>query len=214
MELIKAINTRRSVRKFSTKEISHKDLKKIINSAIQAPSACDIQGWKFIIITDQNVKDKIVERGGTSFIQNAPLGILVLYENLTDNFEYNDHIQSAAAAIQNMLLTAHSLGIGGCWVCHLPRKQELRNLLQIPKSYDPIAYILLGYSETLPSKKQRKYQFSEVTSYNKFNFREFPRANLKLAIKRIARKAYYLLPIFVRKSLNKRMDDKFERRFE
>ena len=85
MELLEAIHNRRSIRKFIDKDIEEHKLKKIIDSAIQAPSACDIQGWRFIIIRDLKVKQKIIDHGAASFIKNAPVGILVTYNNQTED---------------------------------------------------------------------------------------------------------------------------------
>ncbi|HEX54915.1 MAG TPA: hypothetical protein ENF49_02175, partial [Candidatus Altiarchaeales archaeon] len=132
MDLIEAIHSRRSVRKFKDKKIPDKDILKLIESAIYAPSACDIQGWRFIIVDKPEIIRELVDRGAASFIRNTTQGILVLYDNRTDNLEYMDYIQSAAAGIQNILLVAHSLGIGTCWVCHLPSKNEIREMFDIP----------------------------------------------------------------------------------
>lgn len=212
MDLFYAINSRRSIRRYSDKRISEEDLKKIISAGINAPSACDIQGWRFIIINDRKVKEEIVNMGAASFIKNAPLGIIVLYNNQTDNLEYMDHIQSAAASIQNIILAAHSLGIGSCWVCHLPRKQQLRDLMGIPKTYDPIACIALGYPENEPRSRPRKKGIEEVISYNKFKFTEKPTTTIGLKLRRFFRKIYYFIPF--REYIKPTADKKFERKFE
>ena len=109
MDLIKTIKTRRSVRFFLDKKISNGDLNKIIESATYAPSSCNMQGWRFIIIEDEKIIKKITEMDAAYFLNKPHMGILVLYDNRTDNLEYQDYIQSAAAAIQNMILTAHFL---------------------------------------------------------------------------------------------------------
>ena len=90
---------------------------KVIEAGMWAPSACNLQNWKFIVIDNQNLKEKLVDWGAAIFIKHAPMAILVLYDNRTANIEYQDHIQSAAAAIQNMLLAAISLELGTCWIC-------------------------------------------------------------------------------------------------
>ncbi len=214
MDLFSAINSRRSIRKYSDKKISTDDLEKIVEAGIHAPSACDIQGWKFIVVDDPELMREIVDKGAASFIKDAPLGILVLYDNRTDNLEYMDHVQSASAAIQNMILSAHALGIGSCWVCHLPRKQELRKLFGIPSYYDPIAYITLGYYDEKPKLRPRKRKVKELISYNKFGFdeSEIPNTGMNLCLKRLFRRVYYLLPF--RKYLKPIVDKKFEKKFD
>lgn len=211
MDIFDAIYRRRSIRKFISKEIEEKKLRKIIEAAIQAPSACDIQGWRFIIIRNKKTKEKIINAGATSLIKNSPVGILVLYNNMTDNKEYLDHIQSAAAAIQNMLLAAYSLNIGSCWICNLPDKKRLRMVLNIPKHYDPIAYILLGYYKNKVKKKERKVEgivFSE-----KFTKREKVGVlkNTKVITKRMCRKIYHKIPF--KKPIKKMVDSVFEKKF-
>jgi len=152
MELENLIKTRRSIRNFTNQQVDLELVKKIIESGIYAPSACNIQGWHFIIIKNQKIKNKIVDLGSSVIIKNAPIGILVLYDKRTKNTEYQDHIQSAAAAIQNILLSAHQYNLGTCWICHLPLKKKLKKLLEIDKYLDPIAYIVMGHPKTNKKK--------------------------------------------------------------
>ncbi len=214
MDLIKAIKTRRSVRFFLDEKIPKDKLNKIVGSANWAPSACNIQGWRFIVIDNQKIINKIIEMDAAYLLNKPHTGILVLYDNRTDNLEYKDNIQSAAAAIQNMLLTAHSLNIGSCWVCHLPTKKQLKKLLKIPWNYDPIAYIALGYYTEKSKESPRKYKIEQLVSYNFFNFNEQTPSvlSLRLRSKRVLRKIYYLLPIAIKKIL-KPITKKIEKKF-
>jgi len=212
MDLIEAIRSRRSIRKFKDKKIPNKDILKLIESAIYAPSACDIQGWRFIIVDKPEIIRELVDRGAASFIRNTSQGILVLYDNRTDNLEYMDYIQSAAAGIQNILLVAHSLGIGTCWVCHLPSKNEIREMFGIPPNYDPIAYIAIGYPEGKVKERKRKYKVEEIVSYNRFELKSKERRVRGLRMKRFGRKIYYRLPLLLRRSLRP-IADLFEKKF-
>jgi hypothetical protein len=120
----------------------------LISSAIQAPSACNRQAWKFIWINQMKTKT-MLEKQGSPIITKAPCGILVLYRNdlSYNSYLYKDHIQSAAAAIENILLTATELKIGACWICNLQRPRKIKKQLNIPQNFDIIAYITLGYVE-------------------------------------------------------------------
>ncbi len=213
MDINKAIYNRRSVRKFTDKKIEKEKILKIIDAANQAPSACDIQGWRFIVINKKKLIERLVNQGAASFIKNAPLGILVLYDNRSDEFEYLDYIQSASAAIQNMLLKAVELGLGSCWVCHLPPKKQIRKLFNIPEYYDPIAYIPLGYYTSKPKKRPRKHKVEEIISDNYFIFNKKNTIgkNIKLIFKKKAKKLYYSLPL--RKYIKPFVDFLFEKRF-
>lgn len=213
MELKEAIYKRRSVRKFRDEHISRELIEEIIRSASWAPSACNNQLWRFVVVDDSKLKQEIVEEGGAAFIKDSPVGIIILYDSYTDNSEYSDNIQSAAAAVQNMLLTATSLGIGSCWVCQLPGKATLRRLLKIPKYFEPIAYVALGYSALDVKSHPRKNQLSEIASWNKFDFKIAKPKRARLKLRSIIRKAYFSLPLALKKALRP-IAEKFVKKFE
>jgi len=213
MDLDQTIKTRRTIRQFSEKKIDSSDIESIIDAARWAPSACNFQQWKFIVIDDDEVKKLIVDAGGSKLIAKAAVGILVLYTNFTSNQEYRDNIQTAAAATQNMLLKAWSLGFGACWLGHLPPKQQLRNQLSIPNQYDPIAYVALGYPESVPAAHPRREKLDEIIAYNAFSFSKFEQATTKRIGNRWLRKVYDGLPIFVKKWLRPITEKYFVKRF-
>ena len=217
MDFLNLIKTRRSVRIFQDKEVNRRTIEKIIEMATWAPSACNIQGWRFIVVTDQKKKEEIINLGGSITIKSAPVGILVLYDNRTKNIQYSDDIQSASAAIQNILLSAHYLGLGACWICHLPPKNQLRKLFKIPTSLSPVAYIILGHKKNEPGQMPRKYSPNKLISYNIFSS-EIPLEkinSLKILILRILMKIYFLIPIWIRKKwLNQFADKRFVKKFE
>ncbi len=217
MDFFNLLKTRRSVRVFQDKEVNQESIRKIIEMATYAPSACNIQGWRFVIVADQKKKEEIVNLGGSIIIKNAPVGILVLYDNRTKNTEYSDDIQSASAAIQNILLSAHYLGLGACWICHLPPKNQLRKLFQIPNSLSPVAYIILGHKKNEPGQMPRKYNLDQLISYNAFSpDTPLEKINpLKVFILRVLMKTYFLIPKWIRKKwLNKFTNKRFVKKFE
>ncbi|PXV95597.1 nitroreductase [Lachnotalea glycerini] len=195
MELYEAILGRKSIRSFEDKKIEKEKLEFMIQMATYAPSASNRQAWKFIEIDDIDLKEKICNNNGggiqygKNLIMNAPTGILVLYRNdVSKNcLIYKDHIQSASAAIQNMLLTAYEMGIGTCWVCKLPKPSYLKKIMDIPRCYDIIGYIAMGYPKDYISEhtvkhyngdvnqalsRVRKYSVKCVLSKNKLNDKE------------------------------------------
>lgn len=212
MELGQAIKERRSIRRFSKQSLAKGILEKIIEAGSYAPSHCDSQAWKFIFVDDDKIKEKIFAAGGSYIIKNAPYGILILYNTaLSDNLEYRDWIQSGSAAIQNMLLTIHGLGLGGCWVCHLPDKRILRKIFNIPQAYSPVAYIIFGYPQTQPLKMPRKYKVDEILAINKFNW---PKEKIlfKIYFKRALKRIYFILPVFIKKIIMP-LTDKLVKKF-
>jgi nitroreductase len=213
MDIFNAIYNRRSIRKFIYKDIEKEKIRKIIESGVQAPSACNIQGWKFIIINNDKIKQAIIDEGTAYFVKNAPFLIMVLYDNRSDNLEYADHVQSASAAIQNMQLIAYSLSIGSCCINNLPTKKRLRKILKVPSYYDPIAALVMGYYKKTPSVVPRKYKMKNLISYNKFNFKIEKKSKSKLIIKRTGKFIFYRLPKSIKKILNP-LARKFEKRFD
>lgn len=203
MQLDQAIKNRRSVRVFFEKKVSQKLINEIIESANFAPSACNRQAWKFIIIDDNQKLKLLSDLGGAHFIKNAPQAILIVYSNLTDNAEYLDYIQSASAAIQNMQLKIFSLGLGSCWVDNLPNKKTVRKIFSIPRTYDPIALVVFGYPKIQPRPIRRKFPVQEIMSSNSFDFETIQTKKNKynVYIKKYLRKIYTNLPNSFKKLL-------------
>lgn len=194
--VFEVIRSRRSVRRYRKELIEEDIIQKLIEAAIHAPTACNVQGWKFIVVNEKRLLKELFERGGATFLRNATQGILICYENRTDNMAYNDPLQSAAAAAQNILLMARCFNIGCCWVLHLPPKREIRRMFKIPHYYDPVAFIAMGYYSYELRPKTLKYSVSEVYSYNVFNFKKpkLPLIDWRILIRRFLRQLYYLCP--------------------
>lgn len=217
MEFLEVIKKRRSVRRFTDQSISQDIIKKLIEIAIWAPSACNVQGWHFIVIDNPDVKRRLVDAGAAPTIKNAPMGILVLYDNRTTNTRYFDHLQSAAAAVENLLLAATDMDLAGCWICHLPPKNQVRKILGIPGWLDPTALVLLGYPASTPAGVERKYELEEIINYNRFTHRpdKEPIDRNGLAIKKILIKIYYRLPVSLKRLFfNNYLDKKFTKKFD
>jgi len=218
MDVFEVIRTRRSMRKFKDTPVPRAVAERLIELGSWAPSNCDTQGWRFIIVDDKDLKKKIVDHGASAVVRTAPLGILVCYDWRTDNLEYQDWLQSAAAAIQNMQLGAHELGLGSCWICHLPGQKRLQAIFGIPSHYRPVAYLALGYPGHGPKAVPRHHPISELYDYNRFpkptdcQCRIPGRAHL--AFRRVIRRIYYGLPLQVKKRINPFVDSRFVRKFD
>ena len=217
MDVFEAIKGRRTIRHFTEKPVPEDIFKKIIDAARWAPSACNRQGWRFIVIKNKEQIEKLEKAGTVYFLKRIPLPILVLYDKRTDNTAYQDHIQSASAAIQNMFLAAHSLGLGMVWCDNLPSKRYIRKLFKIPWHYDIISLAGLGYynKENLPKALPRKKEIEELYCYDYWSLNEeIPgRLNLKLRVKKFLRGTYHSMPLFIKKYLNP-IAKKFEKKFD
>lgn len=214
MDIFEAIKNRRSIRRFEERPVPDDLVKKIIEAGQWAPSACNRQDWKFIIIDSKEVKEKLLKETTAYFVAKAPILILVVYSNRTDNLEYKDHLLTAAMAIQNMQLAAYSSGLGACCVNNLPIKSRLRKMLNIPRYYDPVSLICLGFPKAVPRPLKRKEKLDEIISRNSFDFKDnVPSIDFKLYIKRVARFVYYRLPGSIKKMLDP-VARKFEKKFD
>ena len=117
------IKKRRSVRKYQDREVKEKIIENILDSAACAPSAGNYQPWEFIVVRNQNLKNDLAEASyNQKWIAQAPVLIVACMNCRLAGAVYGERglrlygIQAVAAAIQNILLTAESLGLGTCWV--------------------------------------------------------------------------------------------------
>jgi len=158
METLKAILTRRSIRKYSEKNIPEEYYEVILRAAMHAPSGRNRQPWHFILVTDRN-KLKMLSEVNTSWrmLDDAACAIVVCGDR---NLEESDSfiIQDCSAATQNMLLAAHELGLGSVWLGVHPREERLKPLieiLQIPDHILPVTMISVGKPDELREQPDR-----------------------------------------------------------
>jgi len=160
MECIEAINGRRSIRKFKDRQIEKELIGQLLDAARMAPSAGNIQARDFIVISDKITRQKLAKAAmGQSFIEQAPVAIVVIANIERSSRIYRSRgelyaIQDASAGIENLLLAAHSLGLGTCWVGAFDEAQ-VTALLGIPDKARPVAIIPLGYPGEQPSAPPR-----------------------------------------------------------
>ncbi|MFX1486985.1 MAG: nitroreductase family protein [Promethearchaeota archaeon] len=173
MDVFEVIKGRRSVRRYSDKEVSAQDLKAILDAAIHAPSAGNIQPWIFIVVKDANGRRNLAMAAyGQMFIAEAPLVIVVCADERASAWGYGSRgrslycIQDTAAAIQNILLAAYALGLGSCWVGAFD-EDSARGVVRTPPKVRPVALIPVGYPAEEPSATRRK-SLSSVIYWEKY----------------------------------------------
>lgn len=189
-DFLHLLKTRRSIRIYLSKKISELLIHRVLEAATWAPSAHNAQPWRFIVITNQEMKQKLAEAMANEWAEDLardnvspevrknlveasinrfvrpPILILacVTLEEMDEyvderrrRFEHLMATQSLAAAIQNLLLAAHSEGLGSCWFCAPLFCQEVvRKVLGIPVDVEPQALITLGYPSEKPEPTPRK----------------------------------------------------------
>jgi len=144
MDVKNAILNRRSIRKYTKEVVSDEKLMEILEAGRWAPSGLNNQPWRFVIIKDR--KDKLAAFTRYSHvIKEANLCIAVFLDH-GSSYDRTKDLLAIGAAIQNMLLSAYSLGIGTCWLGEILNKKEKVNaLLEVSQEMELVAVIALGY---------------------------------------------------------------------
>lgn len=153
MDVLDAIKLRRSIRKFKDRPVEWEKVSLILEAAKSAPTAGNLQNFKFILVTDKDKIKKLSEACLKQFwIQTANMIIVVVAEPQKAEQFYGARgerlytVQNCAAAVQNILLTATSLGLGSCWVGAFD-ESEIKDILSIPKESRPQAVVPIGYAD-------------------------------------------------------------------
>jgi nitroreductase len=173
------IISRQSDRKYSDKPIENEKLERIVEAGRMAPSACNAQPWKFIVVTDQKLVLKVAEAasakliGMNSFVAQAPVILVIVREKPNMSSKVGATIKNKdyslidiGIATENICLQTKAEGLGSCIIGWFDERQ-LRKLLNIPKSKRVELIITLGYSLSDQREKRRKPS-AETVSYNKY----------------------------------------------
>ena len=148
MTVMDAIFNRRSIRHFTNQEVSQQDIETILHAGFCAPSARRARPWHFVIVRDKDRMMQFSELNPyTKMFAEANFAIAVCGdEEAQKDMDYL--YEDCSAAIQNMLLTIHALGLGAVW-CGMKRDSEyyhnLANLCLLPEKIVPIGLIAVGY---------------------------------------------------------------------
>ncbi|MFV0554233.1 MAG: nitroreductase family protein [Mangrovibacterium sp.] len=161
MDVITAIRNRYSERTYKSKPIKSEELFQILDAGRLAPSACNKQPWKFIVVSAKENLKALHEAYPRDWFATAPQVIVVCGEQeeawKRSNFDDKCSVDiDAAIAIDHMTLRATELGIGSCWVCNF-NPQPVLEALELPEGVEPIALLPIGYpASASPSEKKRK----------------------------------------------------------
>jgi nitroreductase len=148
-DLFQFILGRRSIRVYGSGEVSEPDIRRLLQAAMAAPSAVARDPWRFVVIRKPETLAAIaaaLPNGG--MLATAPLGIVVCGDlEAAHDRQLSYLLQDCSAAIENLLLCAHALGLGACWLGVHPREdrvRKLRDILGLPESVIPISGIAIG----------------------------------------------------------------------
>jgi len=184
MEVLEAIKTRRSVRKYKATPIDDKTLQLVLEAACWAPSWGNTQCWRFIVVRDSNIKAELAQALGkvsdapnpsTDAIRNAPVVIVACAELgksgydkgklATDKGDYW-YMFDTALAMQNLVLAAHSLGLGTVHIGLFDTK-KVASILEVPPGFRVVSMTPLGYPDQEPKTSPRR-ELSQTVFHDKF----------------------------------------------
>jgi nitroreductase len=158
------------VRKYAGDPVTDDEVRALLEAAIAAPSAGNAQPWRFIIVRDQDLRERLVQAAyGQEFLAQAPVVIVVCADLVRARRAYGDRgenlycLQDTAAAIQNVLLSATAHGLGTCWVGAFDER-AVSELLHLASGLRPVALIPVGRPREAPSARARR-PLSEVVDH-------------------------------------------------
>jgi nitroreductase len=178
MDVFEAIAKRRSIRKYQDKDVDDKLIGVLLWAAAQAPSAGNLQDWRFIVVRDKKTKELLYNAAlRQDHIKEAPVLIVVCSDLQVLGLRYGKRgeivysLLDCGAAIENLLLAATALNLATCWVSAFD-EEDVKNILRLPDFVRPVAIITVGYPAEKPEEKEVDYsRFSFLEYYgNKFEF--------------------------------------------
>jgi len=171
MEPNKIFIERFSCRSFQEKEVPEEYIEVILKAGIWAPSAGNLQPWKFLVIKNNELKEKLVDVAyGQEFIKEAPFAIVVIALPEESAARYGERgrflysIQDTAAAVENMLLQGSILGLGSCWVGAFS-EEKAKKVLNLKENERPVAIIPFGFPKEFPPAFRKRKSFENVVKF-------------------------------------------------
>ena len=157
-EVLKAIRTRRTIRRFKPDPVKDENLRTILDAGRWAPSFSNLQPWRFIVIRDTEIKAALDKAARESVlhlgINEAPVVILVCVDRRIDPLH---SIEAGAAATQNMALAAWSLGLGAGWIGIWGTEAEvsIQKLFDLPETVRVISLLPIGIPDESPESTRK-----------------------------------------------------------
>ena len=155
MEVLEAIRTRRSIRSYKGEAVPEELVTKVLEAGQWAASASNSQPWSFVVFTDPEVKRRVTSCFLYGwFLDEAPVGIVVAVDPRGSSCP----VQDGSLAVGNMMLAAHALGLGTCWINPGLNDDGVKQLLGIPGDRRLICALSLGYPAESPDKLRKRLE--------------------------------------------------------
>lgn len=158
MDVMKAIMERRSVRSFTEQQVTDEQVEQILRAGMNAPSAGNAQPWEFIIIRNKETLTQIAAINQyAAFAPSASVGILACGNLDLEKFQ-GYWVQDVSAAVENMLLAVHGMGLGAVWTGIYPMQDRViafQRLVHAPDNVIPLGLIVVGFAHEYPQPVSR-----------------------------------------------------------
>lgn len=169
MTVIDAISTRRSVRKYEDRPVEEEKLLSVLEAGRLSPSAKNQQEWRFILVRDKALLEKLYDASENQpSVQQAPAAIVAVAtsDRVMACGERTAPIDTSIA-FAYMVLRAHELGLGTCWLGRFSA-DKVKAALNIPEAAEVVAMTPIGYPAETPSARPRR-PFDEVVRFDSYN---------------------------------------------
>jgi nitroreductase len=178
--LQKLIRRRRSIRRWLPKPVEREKIEACLEAARLAPSASNVQPWRFLVVDDPEVKAAFADAAfsgiwsATKFAAEAPVFVLILAEHGFLAHQVGKQVQGVSfflldlgIAGEHLVLQAEELGLGTCWIGWF-NNRAARKFFKIPRRYKLVSIIALGYNEKRPPRDRILKPRDEVVWFNRF----------------------------------------------
>jgi nitroreductase len=162
MDTIEALMTRCSIRKFTDLELTDDQIQDLLKVMVAAPSAGNRQPWRIYVVRDEKTKRKLtIGAGDQKFIEEAPVVFVICRVPEESGARYRNRgrdfysIQDTAAMTQNLLIAAHAMGLGACWVGAF-NDSAIVAAIDCPQGVLPVAIVPVGYPGVAPKLRGRR----------------------------------------------------------
>jgi len=169
MHFKELVKSRYSVRSYHDNKVDRTLLKEVVNAGRLAPSAANRQPWRFVVVDEDTVLDKIKQAYPRDWFEKVP-GVIIVYGNHNESwkrsFDNKDHCDiDIAIAVDHMTLMATELGLGTCWVCHFD-SAIINDAIKNDEGLEPIVILAIGYPLDVKVPEKFRKNLDEVIRFN------------------------------------------------
>jgi nitroreductase len=170
MEVFEAIKKRYSCRSYQAKKIEQEKLDKLLEASRLAPSAKNMQDWRFIVVTDEEIKSQVAATTNRPQIFSQAGAIIVACSNSDYVMQCGQAIGpiDVSIALEHICLQATELGLATCWIGSF-KAEKVRTILGIPDDINIIELMAVGYP-TDSAKQPNRLSIDEIICYDKWQF--------------------------------------------